>query len=165
MAVPAEWKAAVNQRACHSSYRRGKSTLMKWMFWTSLLCVAVGVSAVGCSKKEPPPRSRPATRVYDRSMAQLGVVKLVVKDRARAQQATAMLERIERLFLQVEREKSLGTSIVLGMRGEPTDEEIRRVFAKGAHHDQINLYEYAKAQVELRKVLTKHEFTRLAEVR
>jgi hypothetical protein len=98
-------------------------------------------------------------------MAQLGMVKLVVSDSTRAAQATVILERIERLFLQVQREKSHSAAIVLGFSGEPTDEEIRKVFAKGAQRDQLNLKEYAKAQVELRKVLTEHEFTRLAGVR
>jgi hypothetical protein len=98
-------------------------------------------------------------------MAQLGMVDLVVKDRLRARQAKAILERIERLFLRVQRQKAAGAARVLGMDGEPTDEQIRTVFAKGAEMDAQNLKAYALAQVELRKVLTEHEFHRLAGVR
>lgn len=98
-------------------------------------------------------------------MAQLGMVKLVVNDSTRAAQATAIFERLERLFLQVQREKSHAAAMVLGFAGEPSDDEIRKVFAKGAERDQLNLREYARAQVELRKVLTEHEFNRLAGVR
>lgn len=132
----------------------------------ALLVVFASGVAVSCGAPARP-SSRPATRMYDRSMAQLGMVELVVPDRARAEHAKRLLERIERAFVVAEakRLEASGRALGLSASGEPTDEEIRAAFAAMDAAATTAFAEYVRMQLELRSVLTKHEFDRLVKVR
>ena len=113
------------------------------------------------------PPSRPATRLYDRSMAQLGVVELVVADAARAERAKRLLERIERAFLTAEAIRVEASSRAFGLSsaGEPSDDEIRAAFEVMSEAGRTAFSEYVQVQLELRQVLTKEEFDKLVKVR
>ena len=121
---------------------------------------------VSCSSPVRPP-SRPATRIYDRSMAQLGMVELVVADRTRAERAKRLFERIERAFVNAEATRLAASQRALGLseKGEPTDDEIRAAFkAMDAAASQA-FARYVSIQIELRQVLTRGEFDKLSKVR
>jgi hypothetical protein len=105
--------------------------------------------------------------MYDRSMAQLGVVELVVADAARAERAKGLLERIERAFLAAEATRVEANSRAFGLStaGEPSDDDIRAAFELMSEAGQTAFAEYVQVQLELRRVLTKEEFDRLVQVR
>jgi hypothetical protein len=134
-----------------------------WCRWGA---VAAVVFAASCSSPVRPP-SRPATRIYDRSMAQLGVIDLVVSDRARAERAEALLEQVEQAFVTAEtlRRKAAETALGLSDAGEPTDEEIRSSFRTMDEAASRAFQRYVAVQLELRQVLTRREFEKLKEVR
>lgn len=127
---------------------------------------AVLAASLSCGPPGRPP-SRPATRIYDRSMAQLGVVELVVKDQARAEQAKRVLERVEQAFVEAEARRTKAAELAFGLstKSEPTDEEIRRAFATMDEASNVAFARYVGAQLELRRVLTRTEFEKLSKVR
>jgi hypothetical protein len=121
---------------------------------------------MSCSSPVRPP-SRPATRIYDRSMAQLGVLELVVPDRARAERAKLLLHEVEREFVGAEAVRRGAAEAALGLSaiGEPTDEEIGQAFRLMDAAASRAFARYVEVQLELRKVLTKQEFEKLSKVR
>lgn len=134
--------------------------------WGRLGLLAALLSALSCGPPVRPP-SRPATRVYDRSMAQLGVIELVVLEPARADRAKAILERVERAFVDAEARRSAAARLAFGVshEREPTDEEIREAFRTMDEVAREAFAEYISAQLELRAVLLPAEFEKLTKVR
>jgi hypothetical protein len=100
-------------------------------------------------------------------MAQLGVIELVVSDRARAERAKALLQEVERQFVGAEAVRRGAAEVALGLStvGEPTDEDIRSAFRTMDRASSRAFARYVKVQLELRQVLTKQEFDKLEEVR
>jgi len=100
-------------------------------------------------------------------MAQLGVIDLVVSDRARAERAKALLEQVEQAFVTAEtlRRQAAETALGLSDAGEPTDEEIRSSFRTMDEAASRAFQRYVAVQLELRQVLTRREFDKLKEVR
>jgi hypothetical protein len=109
--------------------------------------------------------------MFDRSMAELGVLELVVTDAGRAERARRQYERIEVAFRRAEEigaraaERALGGASDKADAAEPTDDEIRAAFAEVNAARRACFATYIEAQVELRKILTAREFAKLKEVR
>jgi len=131
-----------------------------------LLALAVLTSSLSCGPPARPP-SRPATRIYDRSMAQLGMIELVVKDQARAERAKHLLERVEDAFVKAEATRKVAAELAFGLstKGEPTDDEIRQAFVTMDEAANLAFTSYVGAQLELRRVLKREEFEKLSKVR
>src|SRR5690606_28226635 len=118
-----------------------------------LAVLAAALSCGSCSTPARPP-SRPATRVYDRSMAQLGVIEFVVSDRARAERARELLEGVEVAFLEAETRRAEAARLAFGLArsSEPTDDEIRAAFRLMGDAAQAAFARYVAIQLELRRV-------------
>jgi hypothetical protein len=100
-------------------------------------------------------------------MAQLGVIELVVPDRARAKRAKELLQQVEVAYVAAELRRRAATEMALGMAAQrdPTDEEIRAAFRQMDDAASEAFARYVKVQLELRTVLTRQEFEKLSKVR
>ena len=127
---------------------------------------AVALAFTSCSSPAKPP-SRPATRIYDRSMAQLGVIELVVDEPARAKKAQDLLRQVEVAFVEAEARRRVAAELAMGLAssGEPTDEDIRAAFRLMDRAASEAFTRYVAVQLELRRVLTRAEFEKLSKVR